>query len=45
MYSRKDTLRAVERMMKNMGIPLENAMDALEIKGEDRDEIAKAVKG
>lgn len=39
------TIKAVERMMKNMGIPLENAMDALEIKGEDRDEIAKAVKG
>ena len=32
-------------MMKNMGVSLEKAMDTLEITGEDRDAITKAIKG
>ena len=39
------TLKAVQRMMKNMGVSLEKAMDTLEITGEDRDAITKAIKG
>lgn len=38
-------IKAVERMMKNKGISLENALDTLEITGKDREVIAKAVKG
>lgn len=39
------TLKAVQRMMKNMGVSLEKAMDTLEITGEDRETIAKAING
>ena len=37
------TLKAVQSMMKNMGVSLEKAMDTLEITGEDRDAIAKEI--
>ncbi len=37
------TLKAVQRMMKNMGVSLEKAMDTLEITGEERDAIEKEI--